>query len=49
MKMEKKKKKRSHRYDIKIPRSGQGHKYSKYKKCLIMIILICTKQLIDNI
>ena len=49
MKMEKKKKKRSHRYDMKIFRSGQGHRDSKYKKCLIMIILICTEQLLGNI
>ena len=28
--MEKKKKKRSHRYDINRPRSRHGHKYSKY-------------------
>ena len=29
MKMEKKNKNRSHRYDIKRPRSRHGHKYSK--------------------
>ena len=32
IKMNMKMKKRSHRYDIKRPRSMQGHKYSKYKK-----------------
>ena len=39
----------SHRYDINRPRSAHGHKYGKYKKCLIMIMLICTKQHLSNI
>ena len=34
---------RLHRYDINIPRSRHGHKYSNYKKCLSMIMLICSK------
>ena len=31
------------------PRSTHGNKYRKYKKCLIMIIFICTKQNLSNI
>ena len=42
-------KKRSHRYDINRPRSRHGHKYSKYKKCLSMMMLICIKQHLSNI
>ena len=44
MKMKKKKKNRSHRYTINRPRSRHGHKYCKYKKCLILIMLTCTEQ-----
>ena len=33
----------SHRYDINRPRSRHGHKYSKCKKCPIMMMLICIK------
>ena len=33
-------KNRSHRCDINRPRSRRGHKYSKYKKCLSMIVYI---------
>ena len=47
--MEKKKKNGSHRHDINRPRSTHGHKYRKYKKCLIMIMLICTKEDLSNI
>ena len=32
-------KKRSHRYDV----NGPKPRYSKYKKCLNMILLICFK------
>ena len=39
----------SHRYDINRPRLGHGHKYSKYKKCLSMMMLICIKQHLSNI
>ena len=42
-------KNRSHRYDINRPRSRHGHKYSKYKKCLSMMMLICIKQHLSNI
>ena len=47
--MKMKLKNRSHRYDINRPRSGHEHKYSKYKKGLIMLKLICTKQHLSNI
>ena len=36
-------KSRSHRYNIRRPSSGHGHKYSKHKKCLGMVMLICIK------
>ena len=36
--------KRPHRYDINKPRCRRGHEYSKYKKCLSMMMLICMKQ-----
>ena len=44
MNMNMKKKNGSHRYNINRPRSRHGHKYSKFKTCLIMKILICIKQ-----
>ena len=47
--MEKKKKNRSHRYDINRPRSRHRHKDRKHIKCLIMIMLIGTKQHLNNI
>ena len=43
MKMKMKVKNRSHRYDINRPRSRRGYKYSKYKKCFSMMMLICIK------
>ena len=43
MKIKMKMKNRSHRYDIDSPRSRYGHKYSKCKKCLSMM-LTCIKQ-----
>ena len=49
MNMVKKKKKTSHRYNINRFRSRYGHKYSKYKKRLIMIMLIRTKQHLSDI
>ena len=42
-------KNRSHRYDINRPRSSDEHKYSKYKKYLTMMMLICIKQHLSNI
>ena len=47
--MEKKSKNGSHRYDINRSRSTHGHKYRKYKTCIIIIMLICTKQHLSNI
>ena len=40
---------RSHRHGINIPRSRLGHKYSKYRKCLSMMMLICIQQKLSNI
>ena len=48
MKMKMKKKIRSRRYDKNKLRSRHGHKYSKYKKCLIMMMLLCIKQHLSN-
>ena len=42
-KMKMKMKNRSHRYDINRLRSRHGHKYSKYKKSLCMMMLLCIK------
>ena len=33
----------SHRYGINRPRPRSGHKYTKYKKHLSMVMLICSK------
>ena len=49
IKMKMKMKNRSHRYDINRSRSRHGHKYSKYKKCLSVMMLICIKQHLSNI
>ena len=37
-------KNRLHRYDINTPRPRHEHKYTKYKMCLNMIMIICIKQ-----
>ena len=37
-------KNRSQIDDINRPRSRHGHKYTKYKMCLSMILVICIKQ-----
>ena len=42
-------KNRSHGHDINRPSSGYGQKYSKYKKCLSKMMLICIKQHLSNI
>ena len=42
-------KNRSHRYYINRPRSRHGQEYSKYKKCLSMMMLIYIKQHVRNI
>ena len=44
MKMKMKMKNRSRRYGINRPRGRHRHKCSKYKKCLIITMLICVKQ-----
>ena len=49
MKMKIKINNRSHTYDINRPRSRDGHKHSKYKKCLNMKMLICIRQHLSNI
>ena len=35
-------KKISHRYDINRSRSRHEHKYTKYKICLIIMVVMCT-------
>ena len=47
--MKMKMKNRSHRYDKNRPRSRHGHKYSKEKMCLDMIMFICINQHLSNI
>ena len=49
MKMKMKMKNISHRYNINRPWSRHGHKYSKYKKCISMVMLMCIKQNLSNI
>ena len=39
----------SHRYDINRPRPRHEHKYSKYKKCLTIMMVTCIKQHLSNI
>ena len=36
-------KNRSHRNEINRPRLRHGHKNSKYKKCLSMMMVVCIK------
>ena len=45
MQIKMKMKNRSHRYNKNRPRTRHGHIciYSKYKKCLTMMMLICIK------
>ena len=42
-------KNRSHRTDIDRPRPRHGHKYSKYKMCLSIMMVTCIKQHLSNI
>ena len=49
MKMRLKMKNRLHEYDINKPRRRHGHKYAKYKMCLSMTMIVCTKQHLSNI
>ena len=38
----------SHRYDINRPRPRDGHKYTKCKMCLGIMIVICIEQHLIN-
>ena len=49
MKIETEMKNRLHRYDVNRPKSLHEYKYSKYKKYLRMMILVCIKQHLSNI
>ena len=49
MKMRLKMKNKSHRYDIIGPTPKHGHKYTKYKICLSIMMVICIKQHLSNI
>ena len=40
--------KKDHIYIINRPRSRHVHKYSKYRKCLSMMMLMCIKQHLSN-
>ena len=42
-------KNRSHRCDINRSRPRHGHKYTKYKMCLSIMMVICIKQHLSNI
>ena len=42
-------KNRSSRYDINGPRRTHGHKYTKYKICLDIMMAICIKQHLSDI
>ena len=48
MKTRMKIKSRSHRYDIIRPRPRHGHKYTKYKICLNIVLVLCIKQHLSN-
>ena len=37
-----------HRYDINRPRTRHGHKYTKYKMCFSMTVVIRIKQHLSN-
>ena len=39
-----KKKNRSHGYDINKRRLRLAHKYTKYKMCLSILMVVCIKQ-----
>ena len=39
----------SQRYDINWPRPRHGPKYTKYKMCLSIMMVMCTKQHVSNI
>ena len=47
--MKMKMKNRVDRYDISRPRSRKVHNFSKYKKYLSIVMLLCIKQHLSNI
>ena len=47
--MKMKMKNRSHRYNINRPRPKHGLKYTKYKRCLSVVMVIYIKQHLNNI
>ena len=49
MKMKMNTENRSHRYDIKRLTPRHGHRYSRYEKCLSMMMLLCIKRHLNNI
>ena len=49
MKMKLKTKIKSHRYDINKPRPRHEHKFTKYKMCFRIMMVICIKQHLSNI
>ena len=49
MKIRLKMKNRSQRYDTNRPRPRHGPKYTKYKMCPNIIMVICIKQHLSNI
>ena len=49
MKMRLKMKNRSHVYSINRYRPRHGQKYTKYKMCLRLMMIICIKQHLSNI
>ena len=36
-------------YDLNRPKPKHGHKYTKYKMCLSIMMVICIKQHLSNI
>ena len=49
MKMTLKIKNRSHRYDANKTRPRHAYEYTKYKMCLSMMMVTCSKQHLSNI
>ena len=39
----------SHRYDINRTTPRHGHKYTKFKMCFSMMMVVCNKQHLSNI
>ena len=49
MEMRLKMKNRTQRCDINRPRPTHGHKYTKYKMCLSIMMVICIEESLSNI